>query len=65
MRVSTQILCQLALTFGLQALAFRLLVRSTSRFLPLEMDPAVAVAAAAGGEEKNADADAKERGTRA
>ena len=64
-RVSTQILCQLALTFGLQALAFRLLVRSTSRFLPLEMDPAVAVAAAAGGEEKNADADAKELGTRA
>ena len=37
-RVAPQVLCQLALTFGLQCLAFVLLVRSSSRYMPLRIE---------------------------
>lgn len=37
-RVAPQVLCQLALAFGLQCLAFRLLVRSSSRYMPLRIE---------------------------
>ena len=36
--VAPQVLCQQALTFGLQCLAFVLLVRSSSRYMPLRIE---------------------------
>ena len=36
--MAPQVLCQLALTFGLQCLAFVLLVRSSSRYMPLRIE---------------------------